>query len=525
MIAVTAGQMRELDRRTIEEAGISGIDLMERAGAGVANAVFELIHYAQYRQVKVLLVAGHGNNGGDAFVAARLLNERGLDVEVLVSSETDRIKGDALEALKQMQSAGVEPRPVVQPEEWERLADRYSCGRLIIVDGVLGTGISGPVRGAAAAAIRFINRLGEKNQVLAIDVPSGLDSDTGGAEGLAVIADRTVTMGLPKLGLLTQAGTEHVGALDVVDIGIPLEFYEGLPSDIEFIAAEEVSGLITRRGASTHKGSYGHVLVIGGAEGFAGAPAMASLAALMSGAGLVTALVPEALADAVVCVAPEVMVKPGRMTDTGSLAVEALDVFREGLKDFDAVLVGPGMTTHDQTLQIVGRILDKCNGPVVLDADALNVCSGDTGILKTTGCGLVLTPHPGEMARLAGCSTAEIQAQRVGEAVSLADSTGAVVVLKGAGTVVAAKGHVPAVNRTGNPGMASGGMGDVLGGLLAGLAAQGLGAYDAARAAVYIHGRAGDIAAMAGSQATLTVGDVLEVMSELPGIFHGITGR
>ncbi len=522
MKAVLSEQMRELDRRTIEEHGIPGEVLMETAGVGVAESVLEMITASETPNCKVLAVAGHGNNGGDAFVAARVLNERGIDVEVMLCSDESRIQGDARLHFERMRDAGVN----ISNIEYRISNIEYRSGkRVIVLDGVLGTGIEGEVRGAVADAIGFINELGEKNPVVAIDVPSGMNADTGEAQGVVVVADRTVTMGLPKLGLLRQAGSEFAGSVEVVDIGIPEELTEGLESDLELIDGVEVSDYFERRGASTHKGTFGHVLVIGGAKGYAGAIAMAAMGALRSGAGLVTAFVPEGIAGSVEVVAPEVMVHPAGETETGSISAGVLDAWSKGLDEFDAILVGPGMTAHADTGLLVRRVIAESKVPVILDADALNVLSGDLDVLTEANCEIVVTPHPGEMARLTGVSTGDVQSARVNCAVELAERTGVIVVLKGVGTVVAGKGRVPKVNKTGNPGMGTGGMGDVLAGLMVGFAADMSSLHDAASASVYIHGRAGDLAALSGSQATLVAGDVLDVLVELPAVFRDVCGR
>lgn len=520
MKAVTSVQMRELDRQTIEEYGISGEVLMERAGAGVAESVWEMIACSGDAAWKVLVVAGHGNNGGDAFVAARILNERGIAVEVLLCSDESKIKGDARFHFEKMRDAGCEIRHDFVLSRRERGGER-----MIILDGVLGTGIEGEVRGSAADAIRLINELGERNMVVSIDVPSGLNADTGEAQGVAVVADRTVTMGLPKIGLLTQAGTKYAGAVEIIDIGIPYQLTESLESDLEMITGGEVFEFLGRRNAESHKGTFGHVLVIGGAKGYAGAVGMAAMAALRSGAGLVTVLVPAGVAEMVWSMAPELMVYACAETGTGSIQAGALDDWGKDINDFDAVLIGPGMTTHIDTGLLVRRVIAQSRVPVVLDADALNVLAGDLEVLSNAGCDVVLTPHPGEMGRLTGVSTAEVQSRRVESALELSGKTGVIVVLKGAGTVVAGRGRVPMINRTGNPGMASGGTGDVLAGLLAGFAGGGSNVFEAACAAVYMHGRAGDLAALSGSQATLVAGDMLEVLRELPFVFREVCGR
>ena len=521
MKVVTSEQMRELDRRTIEEFHVPGEVLMERAGSGVAEIVQFLARMAGFGNPSVLLVAGRGNNGGDAFVAARYLAKMGMEVETWLAGEASAVRGDALKHLNRMRSAGVILRELPTREEWEDELQSPRCVD-VVVDGVLGTGITGPARGPAAGAIRYINDLSETGLVVSIDIPSGLNSDTGEAPGGAVVADATATMGLPKTGLLKPGAVDYVGNIEVVDIGIPWELVDVVDSDMELITPHDLRAFLQRRPRDAHKGHFGRVLVIGGGPGYAGAAAMACLAAARSGAGIVAALVPSALAPVVAGLVPEVMVHGGACNDSGSLAGNALQEWGHDLAEFDAVLVGPGMTTHPDTQVLLRYLLEGRDAPVVVDADALAVCAGQLGLLADASCPIVLTPHPGEMAGLLGCSAADVQASRLDSAQRAVEESGAVVVLKGCGTIVATRGQRPHVNMSGNPGMATGGSGDVLGGLLVGLTAQGIAPFDAARVAVYLHGRAGDGVAWRTSQAGLIATDIID---ELPNAFRDLVAR
>ena len=522
MKLVTTQQMRELDRKTISEYGISGEVLMERAGQGVTEIVQYLAEMAGYNDPAIQLLAGRGNNGGDAFVAARHLKEQGFRVEVWIAGEAGAIGGDALKHLSKMKSAGVAFHELPTRNDWDEMLASRPGGDGILVDGLLGTGISGPAREPAAGAIRYINGLADRCMVVAIDVPSGLNTDTGKAEGATVIADITATMGLPKRGLAEPSAINFVGCVEVVDIGIPDELTARVESDEELITAEDLRGLIGRRARSDHKGTFGNVLIVGGAAGYAGAVAMAARAATRSGAGLVTVLVPARIASVVAGIVPEAMVHSASETEVSSLSSDCLTVWKKSVNDFDAVLIGPGMTTHEQTRLLVERVLAESRTCLVMDADALSVCEGRPEIIKQSTCPIIITPHPGEMGRLLGCRPAEVQADRMKLAVNAAQETDTVVVLKGAGTLVAQNGQPLNINLTGNPGMASGGMGDVLGGLIAGLAAQGCQPFDAARIGVYLHGRAGDNVAWRTSQAGMTAGDVIE---ELPNVLREISPR
>jgi NAD(P)H-hydrate epimerase len=523
MKAVSAEQMRGIDRQMIEAFGVSGDVLMDRAGFGVAERVRRLADTAGFDEPRVAIFAGRGNNGGDAFVAARYLHEIEMDVEVLFAGDIKAVGGDALLALRKLRAAGVPLRVLETMDEWDDLRQSRLWGADILVDGLLGTGSRGPARGPVAGAIEMINRFSDHGLVVAIDMPSGLNADTGMAEGDAVVADVTVTIGLPKTCLLQPAALDYVGTVDVVDIGIEEELEDAVPAGIELITACDVAGSMARRPRRSHKGTYGHALLIGGGPGFSGAISLAAMAACRSGAGLVSVLVPSSLVNVVAVRVPEAMVHGGGMTDSGSLASDALDgmLAADGLARFSAVLIGPGLTTHPEGARLVEAVLASGAKTVVLDADALNLVAAVPDLLTGERDGVILTPHPGEMGRLMGCSAAAVEQDRFQAARRVSERFGAITVLKGAGTVVT-DGTRLAVNLTGNPGMATGGVGDVLAGLLTGLAAQGMEPFDAASAAVFLHGCAGDDAARGSSQAGLTA---LALADEIPRVFRRVQVR
>jgi NAD(P)H-hydrate epimerase len=523
MKIVTAAQMRELDRRTIEEAGAKGVDLMERAGQGVATAVRRLAEVSGFPDPVIHLIAGRGNNGGDAFVAARLLKDMNYAVEVWLAGSANQVTGDARIHLSRLKTSSVTVREMPTVDDWLAAAAQPFWAE-ILVDGVLGTGIAGPARGPAAAAIQYIRSQANDALCVAIDIPSGLNADTGVAEGDTVMADITVTMGLPKRGLVQPAALEHVGSIEVVDLGIPLEYVEDLDleEDLELVYLSDLQPLFPRRKRVSHKGDYGHVLLVGGAEGYAGAMTLAARAALRSGVGLVSALVPEGIADVVATATPELMVHRGAQNKQGGLAASAWTAWRDQAEKFSAVLIGPGLGRSADATLLVRRVVKECPARLVVDADAISVLEGNAGILREAQEPPVLTPHPGELARLLKRETAAIQADRGGSASDAARFTGGVVVLKGAGTVIAQEKRPLQINMTGNPGMATGGMGDVLAGLLAGLVAQGFDPFDAARVAVYLHGRAGDLAAWRRCQASLIAGDLID---ELPFAYRDLALR
>jgi len=495
MKLVTTSQMRELDRRTIE-SGIPGEELMLTAGEGLADAIRCLTSRHQLIDSPILFLAGPGNNGGDAFVAARILFEDELPVECWMVSPENKLKGDALTHFKRMKKSGVPVQFMEQPADWLHASE---CGTdaEVIVDGLLGTGASGDPRGVVADAIRFVDEQADRALIVAIDVPSAM----------ALRADLTVTMGLPKWDCVAPENIDFVGNLEVVDIGIPAALIEALKceSEMELIHPSDLAPLFPRRARDAHKGSYGHVLCIGGSKGFSGAVTMAIRAALRSGAGLVSAFVPESIHTLVASAVPEAMVH---------------STLPDG--KWSAVLAGPGMGRTATTREQVLHLLEQSTVPVILDADAITVLSDQFDAIAKAKGPVIVTPHPGEFAALFGLKVDEVQEDRIGMAGMAAARLNATVVLKGAGTIVVSPDQRTAINMTGNPGMASGGSGDVLSGIIAGLAGQGLAPFDAACAAVWLHGQAGDLAAAEKSQSSLIASDLIE---KLPEAFRSVSCR
>lgn len=523
MKIVTSAQMRELDRRTVEEGGIKSEMLMDRAGEVVAHSVRRLAELAGLTNPFVLLIAGRGNNGGDAFVAARFLKSYGFDIEVWLAASDDQVRGDALLMLSRMKAADIPLREMATMDDWQdALKDPFAPE--IIVDGILGTGITGPARGPAAGAIQYIRARSDDALILSIDVPSGLNADTGSVEGDAVQADVTVTMGLPKKGLVHSSAVDYVGSLDVADIGIPPEYVtDVLEEDApEYIYLTDLKPLFKRRKRVSHKGDYGHVVLIGGSQSMSGSITLAARAALRSGAGLVSVITPIGIAQLVAAAVPEALVYGTDETKEGAISFSMWSAWKNKLDLFDAILIGPGLTRGPDALNIVRSIVREASVPVVVDADAISVLAGQPDYFEKARKSTVLTPHPGEMATLAGIEVAEVEADRCGVASGVAARTNGVVILKGAGTVVAQSGRQPHINLTGNPGMATAGSGDVLAGILTGLIGQGFALFDAARAAVYLHGRAGDIVALRKSQASLIAGDLID---ELPFAYREVSMR
>ena len=477
MKAVTTEQIRRLDQLTIA-AGTPGEELMERAGYAVARTTVEFLKRRDSRSV--LLFAGKGNNGGDAMVAARHLAAAGCQPALVLLCRRQDLQGDPLLHFKKLVS-GIHVFELPTLDELSEIV--AEAAPAVVVDGLLGTGLQDEVREPYATAIKVINGL--HLPVVAIDVPSGLDADTGEAHGVCVRANATVTMGLPKLGLLEPAATDFVGTIEVADIGFPRQPVDDLQTDVELLTAPDIAPLLPPRHRSAHKGEFGHVLIIAGSEGYTGAPVLAAHAAARTGAGLVTLAVPRNIYAIVAAnCPPEVMPRP-------------IDFEQHGpayFTGFDAVAIGPGLGQHAETQKMVWKAVSGCPLPMVVDADALNALAPGVTALRKLEKPLVLTPHPGEMARLIGKTVGEVQADRWDIARGFARDCGVVTVLKGAGTVVTDKSGRLWVNSTGNPGMAKGGMGDALTGVIGAFLARGMTALDAARAGVFVHGLAGDLA-------------------------------
>ncbi len=484
MYVVTSAEMAELDRRAEEEFGVPTALLMENAGRRVVDVVPVLVPAGGRRCV---VLAGKGSNGGDGLVAARHLTARGWKVEVLLLSREDEVKGEARRNLLLAREAGVEVSPVnsiALAGARERLA-----GADVIVDAIFGTGFKGSPMGLAAQMIEAANAA--PAPVVAVDVPSGVDADSGGVRGAAIVAAATVTMGWPKVGLLLYPGAARAGRLYVADIGYPPGLLERFRPTTHAVTPEMVRQTLPPRPPDGHKGTFGRVLICAGSVGFSGAPSLCALGALRAGAGLVTVGVSEAIYPIVA--AREVEAMPHPLPDEdGGVGAAAWERLAELSADADVIAAGPGLGRRPGTAALIRRMLTESRLPLVLDADALNLLAGTDG----AGAGSapkILTPHPGEMARLLKTPISSVQEDRLRTAREAARTFNAVVVLKGARTVVAAPQGEAFIIPTGNPGMATGGMGDVLTGVIAALVAQRLPLLAAAWAGAYLHGLAGDL--------------------------------
>jgi ADP-dependent NAD(P)H-hydrate dehydratase / NAD(P)H-hydrate epimerase len=506
MKIVTAAEMREIDRVTSERFGVPSLTLMENAGAAVAE--FTLTQYPAAKRITV--ICGKGNNGGDGFVIARKLHESGKDVRVVLLADRAELQGDAAEMFTKLP---IEPVSVRSSEELAIGAAGTALQADLLVDAILGTGFRPPVTGLYAEAIAALNA--SDAPVVCVDIPSGADADVMGEQtGAVARADAIVTFTAPRpahiFGLLTH------GPIVVAPIGSP---YEAIVSALHLnvTTAREVAPLIGPRPSDSNKGNFGHVLVLGGSLGKAGAAAMAGMAALRVGAGLSTVATPKSVLPTAAGFHPELMTEPLEETEAGSISLRALEYGRvDRLVEGKTVLaVGPGVSRNTETAEFVRNIVKNRKTPTVLDADGLNAFEDHAGQLNGKDRTLVITPHPGEMARLIGSITSAVQRDRINIARSFAREHELIVVLKGHRTLIAHPDGTVWVNRTGNPGMATGGTGDILTGMTAGLVAQNTKrVLEAIVAAVHLHGLAGDVARESMGEHSLVATDLVKAFPE-----------
>ena len=504
---VTAKEMQELDRRAVVEYGIPSLVLMENAGAETARALVTAYPAAS----RVAVLCGRGNNGGDGFVVARHLLNRGTTVETLLLARRHDIKGDARVNLEILEKMGGAPVEVTGADGLAALPQRISRAD-VVVDALLGTGAQGPARDFLAEVIEAVNRAARP--VVSVDLPSGLSADDPEPPGPAVRAALTVTFALPKRCLLLYPAAGHAGTVRVVDIGLPADLCRDPALTLGLLEAADAAAAFPPRDAAAHKGSFGHVLVIAGSVGKTGAAALASLAAQRVGAGLVTLAIPASLNDVMEIKLTEVMTEPLPETEARSLGLPALERLVRLAEGKSAVAIGPGLSTHPSTQKLVRELLPSLRLPVVLDADGINALAGQAQLLAGAGGPIILTPHPGELSHLLGVARDEVLRQRLCLVPEVASRFNVTLVLKMARTLIASGARETVIVPTGNPGMATGGTGDVLTGLIAGLLAQGADLGLAARAGAYVHGLAGDLAAERLGQEAMLAGDLLECVPE-----------
>jgi hydroxyethylthiazole kinase-like uncharacterized protein yjeF len=528
MRILTAAQMREADRATTDRLGIPGLQLMENAGTGVV--AFLQKEFPDLSKKRIVILCGKGNNGGDGFVVARLLKQIGAPAKIILFATPEEVRGDALLNLERLRRAGEEIISITTAEQWAAWKSNEFERCELIVDALLGTGLNAPVTGLLAQVIGDVNELIDPARrvpaIISVDMPSGLPSDGVPANGPVVRADATVTFTAPKIGQLLSTDSENVGRLIVHEIGTPRALVEQIVGDgasvqhpLGWLEPQEFRELPLRRRPDSNKGIYGHALIVAGARGKAGAAALAGFGALRSGAGLVTVATPEDALPTVASFRPELMTAPLAQTDVGTVSLRNFEYnrFSDLLTQKNVLGIGPGLSMNHETQQFVLRALLECPLPIVLDADGLNALASASDEFVNSLSGrrspaMVLTPHPGEMARLLKITVKEVQADRLGSARRAATIYKSFVVLKGFHTIVAAPNGDAYINSTGNPGMATAGTGDVLTGILTALTAQfGIERWERVLGlGVYLHGLAGDIAAAKFGEAPLVASDLID---------------
>jgi len=517
MKILTSAEMREIDRGAIEELGIPGVVLMENAGLRTVRAL--KTRFPSIAGERIVIAAGKGNNGGDGFVVARHLFNSGARPEVLLLAARDEVKGDAATNLAVALKMGIPVTEVRDAAEWKKARTAVSRAS-IVVDALFGTGLERPLEGLYAAAVEDINK--STAFKVAVDIPSGLSSDTFEIIGPSVKADMTVALAAPKIAHIFPPAADRVGELVVAPIGIPAALFEKSSLKLELVDEAAVRPYFARRKKDTHKGSYGHVLIFAGSLGKSGASSLAGRAGLRMGAGLVTVATAAGVLPSIARAMAELMTEPLAETPERTIASAALPRAVALLKGKNAVLVGPGLSTHPSTAEFVLGLLPKIKVPCVIDADGLNIIASHLNVLADLEAPAILTPHPGEFARLAGRTNEEVRRHRLELAPEFAAKHGVIVVLKGYRTLIASPDGRVFVNPTGNPGMATGGTGDVLGGMIASQIAQKQDVLGAALSAVFAHGLAGDVAADRLGERSLVAGDIIRC---LPPALKALTGE
>lgn len=504
MKVVTAHTMQELDKQAIKECEISGLQLMENAGSSCVDVIVGEFG----TRGRCIVMAGKGNNGGDGYVIARLLSQQGWDVKVVVLAARDDVSGDAATNLDRLPGSIV--NYCTSEGQLSSLYMEEVFQTDVIVDALLGTGLCSNISGIYHEAVDLINASGRP--VVAIDIPSGIHGTNGRALGEAVRAHITVTFAIAKLGHVLYPGAEHTGRLVVADIGIPSKLMEAAPG-YEFLEEADIRQMLHRRDRQSHKGDFGHCLVIAGSTGKSGAAVLTANSAVRAGSGLVTLAAAESIHTILEIKTTEVMTSPLPDYGSGYLTDNAFQAIKKLLADKAAVAVGPGLGCHQGSHALIKDLVETVTSPLVIDADGLNALAEDVTILKRKKTNqLILTPHPGEMSRLVGSSVPDVEAIRISVSQEFARNYGVYLILKGARTIIASPAGTIAINGSGNPGMASGGMGDVLTGIIVSLLGQGCASWDACCLGVFLHGFAADMVAEDKGEIGINASDVMEML-------------
>jgi NAD(P)H-hydrate epimerase len=508
MKIVTGFEMQKIDKLAIHEFNIPSLLLMENAGKSVYEEIIK--HFPDVKNKTIGIFCGKGNNGGDGFVTANYLLKDKINIKVFLLGKKNEVAGDAKVNLRKLIKEGVHIHEINTVADVEKL-NEYTKDVDIVVDAILGTGFRGAALGLVGRVIDFINNM--KKPIVSIDLPSGVNADTGEVLGACIKADITVTLGLPKTGLIFYPGIKYAGKIIVKEIGYPKEIFEKEKSTFELLESSFVKEKLPKRELNVHKGSVGKLLIIGGSRGYTGAVLLAAYSSLRTGVGLVTVGIPASLSSIIETKLVEAIKLPLPETKDNSISLSAEKNILNALANHDVLAIGPGLGRNKETWQLVRKIIDKTDKPTIVDADGLNAIAQDVEILskiKSKRLKLILTPHPGEMARLINSTQDVVQTRRVDFAKEFAQKYNVILVLKGFHTVIASPLGLVSINPTGNPGMATAGMGDVLTGMISSLVAQGMDLYDAACCGVYLHGLAGDIAKEKYTEYGLIASDVIE---------------
>ncbi len=505
---VTAGEMQAIDRSAIEEYGIPGLVLMENAGLATAALIHDSV--PDLIEKKVVIVCGKGNNGGDGLVIARQLFIDGVQVDILLLAKRKQLKGDARVNADIAFKMGIPLHEITEKNFSGQNHLFRHCH--VIVDALFGTGLNKPASGLYAKVIKKINA--SKKYVVAVDIPSGVDSDSGQLIGTHIQASTTAALALLKRSHLLFPAAECMGEVQILDISIPHEAVERQDIAVAWLELEDIQSLLPKRPTNSHKGDYGHTLVVAGSRGKAGAAGLTALAALRAGAGLVTMAVPESCHQALEFNPLEAMTVALPETKSGCLSPQGLDTILTHLKGKSALAIGPGLSTEKATVQLLEALLPQVECPLVIDADAINALGKSGKLIDKIRAETVLTPHPKEMSRLSGWGVQAILDHRIERSREFAQAHNVTLLLKGARTILAFADGTVMINPTGNPGMATAGSGDVLTGLIAGLIAQGLSVPSATAAGAFIHGMAGDLYAEAHHEIPLIASDLLDTIPE-----------
>ena len=504
----TTREMQKIDSLAISSYGIEGLELMENAGIGITKALKK--RFCDFSKKEVLIFCGIGNNGGDGLVVARLLFNMKINVAVFLLEKQVDLKNDTAINAELAFKLGVKITELDKTNL--HLLDDHLKNCDIIVDALFGTGLTRPISGLYKQTIEKINK--SKKFIAAVDIPSGINSDTGVLMGDCIRADLTLALALFKHGHLLFPAAALMGELELIDIEIPPELVTSQALEVQVTEESDLRTWFHRRSADSHKGNYGHVLVIAGSRGKGGAAGLTALAALRMGCGLVTLALPESCQKAFEFHPLEVMTVSAPETAVGTFALSAKNILLNHSKGMSAIAIGPGLSTEPETVQLLRELLPVIDCPLIIDADAVNALAQSPETISQLKTNAVLTPHPKEMSRVTGIEISKIVEKRIEVARKFARDHSVTIVLKGAATIISQPNGLTTINPTGNPGMATAGSGDILSGIIASLVAQGFSSPKAAIAGTYLHGLSGDIFAQGESQTSLIAGDLLRTLPE-----------